>query len=81
MDRYEHCIIEWYWGAPAGALDPAKFRPSYTIFFAGGQTELHEGGNAELASLFSKMGQEGWRVSTAVTSSNWIHWTLERKLA
>ena len=79
MDRYEHCMVEWYWSPPAG-VEPEKFAPSFSVFFAGGQREAHEGGNAELASFFSQLGHEGWRIATAVTSSNWILWTLERKL-
>jgi hypothetical protein len=80
MDRYEHCTIEWYWATPPGA-DPATFAPTFTLFFAGGQSESHQGGRAELTSFFSKLGHSGWRITTAVNSSNWILWTLERKLA
>lgn len=80
MDRYEHCIVEWYWGPPAGMAEPAKFKPSIVVFFAGGMREGQEGGNAELATLFTQMGHEGWRVVSGVTAFNWMHWTLERKL-
>jgi hypothetical protein len=80
MDRYEHCMIEWIWSPPAGVTSSA-FEPGFTVFFAGGQAERHEGGNAELTTLLSRMGQEGWRVTTGLTSSNWILYTLERKLS
>ena len=78
MDRYEHCIVEWVWSTPTN-LDPTGFKPTFTIFFAGGQAESHEGGNRELATMFCRLGQEGWRITTAQTATNWILWTLERK--
>ena len=80
MDRYENCMVEWNWAVPNG-LDPATFKPSFTVFLPDGKQEAHQGGNPELTALFNTMGQSGWRVTTAITASNWILWTLERKLA
>ncbi|MBX3207949.1 MAG: hypothetical protein KF764_23080 [Labilithrix sp.] len=79
MDRFEHCMVEFYWTPPAGAA-PGSFKPSFSVFHPDGRQEPHEGSNPELAVLFSRLGAEGWRVATAVSSSNWILWTLERKL-
>jgi hypothetical protein len=80
MERYEHTIVEWYWTVPNGT-EAALFKPTFAVFHADGQSEAHEGGNVELAALFNRLGQSGWRVSTAITASNWILYTLERKLA
>jgi hypothetical protein len=80
MDRYEHCMIEWVWSPPAN-VDPTTFKPVFTVFFAAGQAEMHQGGNAELTTMLCKMGQQGWRITTGQTSTNWILYTLERKLA
>ena len=79
MVRYEHSMIEWYWSPPPN-VDPATFRPSFTVFSGSGRSESHQGGNAELTAYLSKLGQSGWRVTTAVHSANWILWTLEREV-
>lgn len=80
MDRYEHCMIEFYWTHPSG-VDPAAFKPSFTVFYPDGRVESHEGSNAALTKLLNGLGGEGWRVATGMTTSNWILYTLERKLA
>ena len=80
MDRFEHCMVEFYWTHPNG-VDPVLFKPGFIHFRADGTREAQEGGNPELTTLFNKLGAEGWRISTAITTSNWILWTLERKLA
>lgn len=79
MERFEHCMVEFYWAVPSG-VDPVLFKPAFTVFHSNGQQEAQQGGNPELTALFNKMGQEGWRIATAITASNWILWTLERKL-
>jgi hypothetical protein len=79
MDRYEHCMVEFYWSHPNG-VDPVRFKPGFTVFYPDGRRESQEGNNAELNTLFNQLGAEGWRVGTGVTTSNWILWTLERKL-
>jgi hypothetical protein len=78
MDRYEHLMIEYYWMPPPGA-NPAQFKPSYAVFHPDGHRVPHEGGNAEITVLLNRFGAEGWYISSAVTSANWILWTLERK--
>ncbi len=78
FERYEHCMIEWYWSAPAGA-DAKTFQPSFTLFFANNKKESRLGGSAELTTLLNQLGGDGWSISSSVTSSNWILWTLQRK--
>ena len=78
-ERYEHCMVEWYWSAPIGT-DPSGFKPSFTIFFTNNQQESRDGGAPQLTTFLSKLGQEGWHITSSVTSSNWILWTLERKV-
>jgi hypothetical protein len=80
MERFEHCMVEFYWSHPSGVA-PARFKPAFTVFHPDGRTELKEGGNPEITALFNQMGTKGWRVSSAVTASNWILWTLERKIS
>jgi hypothetical protein len=79
MDRYEHCMIEFYWSHPTG-VDPALFKPSFTVFGRDGRNESHDGGNPELTVLFNKLGAEGWRIATAIAAANWILYTLERRV-
>ncbi len=79
MDRYEHCMIEYYWSFAPG-VDPAAFRPSFTVFHADGRKEPVEGGNSELTAYLGKLGAQGWRVSSGMTASNWILYTLERRV-
>ncbi|MBX3203097.1 MAG: hypothetical protein KF894_33545 [Labilithrix sp.] len=78
MDRYEHCMIEFYWTHPGGA-DAATFKSGFSVFHADGRVDNREGGNPELTALLNQLGAEGWRVATASTAANWILWTLERR--
>jgi hypothetical protein len=78
MDRYETCMVEWYWCAPAN-LDPSSFAPNFAVFFANGQTESHQGSNAEVNRYLTHLGQQGFNLTTAVASSNWILYTLARR--
>lgn len=78
MDRYEQMMVEFYWSHPNG-VDPVLFKPGFTVFHADGRRESQEGNNAELTVLFNKLGEDGWRIVTGVTASNWILWTLERR--
>jgi hypothetical protein len=78
MDRYEHCMVEFYWAAPIGA-NPSGFKPGFILFTPGGGRDFQEGGNEAITALFNKLGNEGWRVTTSSTASNWLLWTLERK--
>lgn len=80
MDRFEHCMLEYYWSQPS-YVDAAQFKPSFTIFHADGRQELQVGGNLEITATLNQLGREGWRIASAVTTTNWILWTLERKLA
>ena len=80
MDRYEHCMVEFYWSHPTGVA-PIAFKPAYTVFHPDGRHETRDGSNLEINALFNAMGAEGWRVSTSVTAANWILWTLSRKRA
>jgi len=79
MDRFEHCMIEFYWTHPAH-VDPAVFKPSFAIFHVDGRQESQDGGNREVLAALNRLGGEGWRVASSITTSNWILWTLERKL-
>ncbi|MBX3230815.1 MAG: hypothetical protein KIT84_01250 [Labilithrix sp.] len=79
MTRYEHCMVEWYWSAPSDAR--VTFRPQFVLFFGDGRRETHDGGSAEIATLFGRMGAEGWRVTTSTNAANWVLWTLERVAA
>jgi len=77
-ERFDHCLVEYIWSP---ALDGATgFQSSFSVFWGNGRTETYKGGNLELASFFSKLGQTGWRITTSVTTSNWILYTLERRL-
>ncbi len=78
MERYETCMVEWYWCAPAH-VDASGFQPSFTVFFANGQKESHPGLNSEVNRYLSHLGQQGFNVTSAVASSNWILYTLARK--
>lgn len=78
VDRYEHCMVEWYWG-PATESARVTFRPSFIIFWGDGRSETMDGGSAEVAKLFGKMGTEGWRITTSTNAANWVVWTLERR--
>jgi hypothetical protein len=79
MDRYEVCTVEWYWMAPPHADPKLPFKPTFTASFGGARSESHLGSTPELTSYLGKLGQEGWRITSAVNSANWILWTLERR--
>jgi hypothetical protein len=79
MERYEVCTVEWYWMAPPSADPKNPFRPSFTVSFGGGRSESHEGSTGELTTFLGRLGGDGWRITSAVNSSNWILWTLERR--
>ncbi len=79
MERYDACMIEWYW-APSSSQDPNTFTPSFTVFFSNGQRELQAGSNAEVTRYLAQLGAQGFRVTSAVSHQNWILWTLDRKL-
>jgi hypothetical protein len=75
--RFDHCLVEYIW-MPSG--DNPNFKPGFTVFWGDGRSQDYKGGNAELAAFFSKIGNTGWRITTSVTTSNWILFTLERKI-
>ena len=79
MERFEHCLLEFYWSRPAHAGAPA-FPPSFTIFHPDGREESAQGGNPEVTAALSRLGKAGWRGAGNVATMNWILWTLERKL-
>ena len=79
MDRFEHCMLEFYWSQPS-YTDSPTWKPSFTIFHADGRHESRVGGNAEITAALNALGKEGWRITSAVTTMNWILWTLERKV-
>lgn len=80
MDRYEHLMVEYYWLPPNG-VDPVLFKPSFAVFHPDGHRAVHEGGNPELTVMFNRLGGEGWRITSSITASNWILWTMERKVS
>ena len=79
MERFEHCLLEYYW-SHGNTGDPAQFRPAFTVFHPDGRAESVYGGNVEITAALNRLGSEGWRVVSSVTAMNWILWTLERKL-
>lgn len=79
MERYEACMIEWYW-APSASQDPSTFDPSFRVFFANGHSESHPGSNPEVTRYLAHLGSQGFRVTSAVSNQNWILWTLDRRL-
>lgn len=77
--RYDHCLVEYIW-TPAAGVDNPNFSPGFTVYWGDGRQQDYKGGNSELSAFFSKIGNTGWRITTSVTTNNWILFTLERRI-
>lgn len=80
MERFEHLTIEWYWTAAAGT-DPSAFQPHFRIFRPDGNDTVHPGYSREVTQALCALGREGYEVVGCIGVSNWILWTLKRRLA
>ena len=68
METWEYGILEWLW-------DLSRIR----LNLPGGQETLSAGSYAEVVTLLTTLGSDGWSVASCVASSNWVLWTLKRK--
>ena len=65
METWEYGILEWLW-------DLSRIR----LNLPGGQETLSTGSYAEVVTLLTTLGSDGWSVASCVASSNWVLWTL-----
>lgn len=68
MEKWEYGILEWLW-------DSSRIR----LNLPGGRETQSKGSYAEVVTLLTTLGANGWNVAACVTSSNWVLWTLKRQ--
>ena len=75
----ETCTLEWYWTAPShGAPD---FVPGYVVYYPDGSTRRGQGSSAEVTLALNELGRMGFGAVSCVAQTNWLLWTLTRRLS
>lgn len=67
MEQWEYGILEWLWDASLLRLN-----------LPGERETQSKGSYAEVVTLLTTLGANGWNVVACVASSNWVLWTLKR---
>lgn len=68
MERWEYGILEWLW-------DLSRIR----LNLPGERETQSKGSYAEVVTLLTSLGADGWSVAACVANSNWVLWTLKRE--
>ena len=68
MEKWEYGLLEWLW-------DSSLLR----LTLPGGRETQSKGSYAEVVTLLTTLGANGWNVDACVASSNWVLWTLKRE--
>ena len=67
MQKMEFATLEWLWDTNSLRLN-----------LPGNREELSTGSYAEVVTLLSRLGSQGWDVATCTSGGNWLFWTLKR---
>ena len=65
--RYEYAIVEWIWNQNA-----------IRVNLPDGHESMTRGTYPQVVEVLTKLGKDGWEVSTNAASGNWLFWTLKR---
>jgi len=68
-DNFEFCTLEWIWDTQQLRCD-----------LPDGSVDKDSGSYEKVVEMLNKLGKEGWGVASTVSSSNWLFWTLQRKV-
>ncbi len=69
METWEYCTMEWLWDVSSIRLNMAD-----------GQESKFGGSYMEVVRTLNSLGANGWEVVGCVATSNWMYWTLKRRL-
>ena len=69
MEKWEYCTMEWLW-------DNSSIR----LNLPDGREVKSRGGYPEVTTTLTTLGASGWEVATCVAVSNWLFWTLKRRV-
>ncbi|MFL5728497.1 MAG: hypothetical protein ACJ75J_03325 [Cytophagaceae bacterium] len=65
---FEYSIVEWLWDLSQIA-----------VYMPENQVSKMQGSYSEAVTELSKLGKDGWEVSSCTSQGNWILWTLQKE--